>query len=295
MKKVAMVLPIIAKEVTTQHRIRMDVWTPSKRTAAENESFKTAAIDYYVRQHPTDQGLLKCMIINEFVRRDKVRGSHIWKWCTRGNGMEEFGLKPCNVQSPRNCMLLCESIAQAFDSKRVCFLIDRIKSDNIFLKVLDPALRSNVVTEGRPLTFDDIDGAQLQHPKNKFPYRRILDYHAKLSFQNAIDQNWLAEDASFTYFFDMSIDSSIPDLQIYQDFPSDDVDWNNDDFETFPMKSMNCSDGNEESSSQFLSQPPDHCCTKCLLSLNKSKFSKTQWKRRGKGAQCMVCIERRRR
>ena len=74
-----------------------------------------------------------------------------------------------------------------------------------------------------------------------------------------------------------------------------DVDWNNDDFETFPMKSINCSDGNEESSSQFLSQPPNHCCTKCLLSLNKSKFSKTQWKRRGKGAQCMVCIERRRR
>ncbi len=207
----------VAKEVIIQHRLRMDVWTDSKRSKCEQAEFKERLIKFYNCAHPIDKGVLRCMVMNKYFPREKVIASHIWKYSTRGTGLEEFGLKESDITSERNGVLICENIEDAFDSKRVCFLIDRLKSDNIFLKVLDPSLMGNLVIEGHPRTFQNIDGKQLHNPPGSIPYRRILDWHAKCAYQSAKSRGWIEYTDSFNDFFNMSLGSSIPDLNIYQD------------------------------------------------------------------------------
>lgn len=36
-----------------------------------------------------------------------------------------------------------------------------------------------------------VDGKPLCHPEGKYPYRRILGWHAKVSIENAIAQGWI--------------------------------------------------------------------------------------------------------
>jgi hypothetical protein len=127
------VVSFIAKEVVTQYRLRMDVGTSSKRSKEEQESFKCDLISYYQRQHPTDNKLLKCMVLYDFFPRHLVIASHIWKYCTRGKRLEEFGLKEDDLNNPRNGLLMCGAIEQAFDIKRLCFLVDRLHQDNLIV------------------------------------------------------------------------------------------------------------------------------------------------------------------
>ena len=205
----------------------MDVWTSSKRSKIEQSAFKDSLIKYYLCQHETNEMLVKCMVLNEFFPRQLVVASHIWKHCTQGEGLEEFGLKESDVNSSRNGILLCQEIEKAFDEKKLCFLIDRITSTNLQIKLLDPALTSKLVIDGHSgKTFADIDGSHLKHPPDCMPYRRILDFHAKCSYRKAISRGWLLPDSAFADFFDMSIGSSIPDLNVYQlndDDEEDDV------------------------------------------------------------------------
>lgn len=224
-----------------QHRLRMDVWTPSKRSQHEDAAFKNSLIDFYRRGHPTDQAVLKCMVLGDYFPKKNVIASHIWKRSTHGNGLEEFGLRLSDVHSPRNGMLLCQGIEQAFDSKKLCFLVDRIHSEDIVIKVLDPdllfgdsaaspsATSTLVIPEHSSLSFADINGRVLQHPSGSYPFRRILDFHAKLCYEGAIARGWLEASAIVADFFDMSIDSSIPDLQLYQDESSEPDESTSDD------------------------------------------------------------------
>jgi hypothetical protein len=68
--------------------------------------------------------------------------------------------------------------------------------------VLDPGLRNQVVHPSSK-TFDDIDNAILHCPKDNFPYRRLLSFHAKLSFTSALDNGWIDQD-TFHAFKDYS-------------------------------------------------------------------------------------------
>eukprot|EP01033_Poteriospumella_lacustris_P002927 gene2927-2137_t len=204
----------------------MDKWTSSKRTRQEQTGFKNSLVSFYQRAHPSDPNQLKCMVVDSFFPRQLVRASHIWKFETEGDGLTEFGLHPSDLSNPRNGFLLCEDIEKAFDVKRVCFLVDRLRSNDLYIKVLDPFLldptTSPVVCQGHTtLRFCDIDGLQLQCPPGCLPFRRILDFHAKCSFEKAINKGWLAPSSSFADFFDMSVDSSIPDFNIYQGLDSD--------------------------------------------------------------------------
>ena len=221
------VMKIIAKEVVTQHRLRMDIWSSSKRTKVEQSGFKSKLVSEYQRASSNSE-YIKCMILDVDLPKSKVIASHIWKYCTNGEGLEDFNLLQSDVSQFRNGMLLCEDIEKAFDTKRVCFLIDRIRPQNIVLKVLDPSLLDVVVCNESPTnpkeTFNSINGRSLQHPPDVFPYRRILDFHAKVSFRSAIGKGWLQHDASFDSFFDMSIDASIPDFNIYQDLSDEEFE-----------------------------------------------------------------------
>lgn len=215
---------LMSKEVAINFRKRMDIWGSDKRTRDEQADFKNSLVTFYQRQSPV-QTSLKCMILNVDLPRNKVRGSHIWKFCTEGEGLEEFGLEPTDLSNPRNGLLLCESIELAFDHKRVCFLVDRLHPETIVLKVLDPNIRSDLVIS--PLlnhTFASIDGWELQHPVGVFPYRRILDFHAKLSYEKAIRKGWVVRTEIVTSFFDLSLNASIPDLNQYSEFINADSD-----------------------------------------------------------------------
>jgi len=217
------ILKFVADEVVIQHRLRMDIWTPSKRTREEQQEFKASLNAFYECQHESDPNLLQCMVVRDFFPREKIIASHIWKSCTHGVGLEEFGLDANDVSNPRNGILMCQDIEKAFDSKQLCFLIDRIRSDNIVLKVLNPALLDVQVIPGlSSLTFRDVDGRSLKHPESNLPFRRILNFHSKLSYKNAIARKWIPNDATFTDFFAMSINASIPDLDVYQHIFEDD-------------------------------------------------------------------------
>lgn len=219
--KLAKITKFVAAEVVIQHRLRMDKWTSSKRTKKDSDTFKTTLMNYYCRAHPSDPQLLKCMILDTFFPRQQVIAGHIWKSETRGEGLEEFRLTVGDLENPRNGILMCEGFEKAFDVKRVCLLIDRIHSTNIVVKVLDPTLRAEFVSPSTTVTFDNIDGRSIVHPPDHLPFRRILDFHAKCSFRQAVAQRWIADSETFQDFFRMSIGASIPDLNPYQDFDED--------------------------------------------------------------------------
>ena len=214
-------LEFVVKEVVIQHRMRMDNWTESKRSKEEQETFKVDLLSFYQCHHPSDPKLVRCMVLGDFFPRHLVIASHIWKHCTHGEGLDEFGLREIDLNNPRNGIWMCKEIEQAFDTKRLCFLIDRINTANLVIKVLDPVLlspaTSPVVISGHStLKFCDIEGHSLQHPAGNLPFRRILDFHAKRSYQKAINRGWIVASSTVDDFFDMSIGASIPDLNVYQ-------------------------------------------------------------------------------
>ncbi len=217
MKQSTDMIKRIANEVSIQHRLRLDVWTDSKRSVVEQSEFKERLISFYERGHPKDKSMVRCMIMDKYFCRSIVVAAHIWKYCTQGVGLEEFGLKASDVSCERNGLILCKSIEEAFDAKRVCFLINRLDPSKIILKVLDPSLLSNYVVSSHPSTFNDIDGKMLRHPEGNIPFRRILDWHAKCSYSSAKIRGWIDTTETFDDFFDMSIGASIPDLILYQD------------------------------------------------------------------------------
>lgn len=215
------VTSFVAKEVVIQHRMRMDKWTSSKRTKKESIAFKNSLIEFYQCKHQTDNSLIKCMILDQFFARDSVIAGHIWKHETAGEGLEEFGLQCKDLHNPRNGILMCSGFEKAFDVKQVCLLVDRIRSDNLVVKVLDPELLDvkdpTFVSPSTTVTFAAINGRSLAHPTDKVPFRRILDFHAKCSFRVAAAKGWIDSSDQVADFFDMSIGASVPDLNVYQE------------------------------------------------------------------------------
>lgn len=104
-------------EVVIQHRLRMYVWTPSERTREEQLEFKASLISFYECQHDSNPDLLKCMVSGDFFRRENVVASHVWKFCTHGAGLNEFGLEIEDISNPQNGILICKEIEIAFDTK----------------------------------------------------------------------------------------------------------------------------------------------------------------------------------
>jgi len=204
-------IDLIGKESIIHKRKRLDAWTPSKKSKTEQKEFKEALIDYYQRADPNQPNNLFCMILNRSIQRDQVIASHIWKFATHGEGLEEFGLDKSDVSSPRNGLLLAKPIENAFDSKQVCFCYDPFNK-KLKLEVLDPSIMEAVVYA--QTKFKDINGHYLHHPQDCNPFRRILSWHAKLAFELAKNRNWIDENKFklFVDFADLSTGASIPDF-----------------------------------------------------------------------------------
>ena len=80
-----------------------------------------------------------CMVSGEVLPKPVVTASHIWKYATHGYGLEEFGLRLADLNSPRNGLLLAAGIEAAFDSKRVAFSYNLL-TDRFKFHVLDSRL-----------------------------------------------------------------------------------------------------------------------------------------------------------
>ncbi len=218
-RKQSRALAFMSREAMYQYRARLNVWSSGKRSNVEQQDFKNELVANYQRASTLGEGFLLCMILNVDIPRKNVIASHIWKFCTEGEGLEDFRLKASDLGNFRNGFLLCENIEKAFDTKSVCFLVNRLRPQEISLKVLDPNLFDRVVCPASPTvppeTFRSIDGHLLQHPPDVLPFRRILDFHAKLSYRKAIAKGWIEESSVFDDFFDLSLGGSIPDIDVY--------------------------------------------------------------------------------
>ena len=178
-------------------RKELDCWHCNARTGFESRMFKDALIDFY--HCAADDGRVKCMVTGRAYSRDEVRASHI------GGNLGLFGL-PGNIDHPRNGMLPLEPIEQAFDRKDVCILYDPV-TRQLTMKVLDPLIRESEMTseEGKTYgTYGSIDGAVLQLPEGKVPYRRVLSTDAKFAFSRALNFGWVETTEVLESYFNVS-------------------------------------------------------------------------------------------
>ena len=151
------------------------------------------------------------MILNKQFNRNLVRAAHIWKLATNGVGLVEFQLNETDVNNERNGLLLSESIEQAFDAKKICFIYDPF-AGVLRLKLLCKDLANRFVLDDSTLRskfgelrkFEDIDGAPLILPAGIYPYSRLLNWHGRCSYRTAKAKNWINADDNLTDFFDLS-------------------------------------------------------------------------------------------
>jgi hypothetical protein len=130
-----------------------------------------------------------------------VRASHIWKFCTGGEGLSEFCIDEGQINSERNGLLLAEGIELAFDEKRIAFFYNFLH-DRFELCVLDGGLldqpivtlddrgRQELIRAAQGLqkaddvaipTFREIEGHILECPEGHVPFRRLLAWHYRCS------------------------------------------------------------------------------------------------------------------
>lgn len=158
------------------------------------------------------------MVLNKAYERSKIRASHIWKYATHGRDLDEFGLQTDDVSSPRNGLLLAESIEMAFAHKQVCFYYDPFRK-KLCVKVLDPSLLDQLVSPSISIFFKDIDGAVLRTPDDNhhIPFRRLLNFHAKLAFAEAVTRKWInSTEAQLEDFFHLSDAGSLAALETFE-------------------------------------------------------------------------------
>jgi hypothetical protein len=202
--------------LSQEHNImNYDIWTESGRSTAEQTAFKNRLIEYYNRKETTffSTPRLKCMILNRYFPSNVVIASHIWKNKMHGVGLSKFGLTVQDATSPRNGFLMLKMIEERFDIKDVCFLYDPFKG-RLTLKVLNPDIMDIVVSPSTK-TFRDLDGELLRHPSEKFPFRRILNFHAKCAYKRARERQWntVGDDESVNDYFNLSEGGYIPEIE----------------------------------------------------------------------------------
>jgi hypothetical protein len=195
----------------------LDIW-PGNRTQIEQAEFKDQLIIKYECGYP-NQNTIKCMVLNAFFRRDAVRASHIWKYSTHGTGLTEFGLRYGDLNSYRNGLLMYTSIEQAFDRKELCFVYNPFQG-KLLLKVLhkdgDGIMESMILDKNDQklyknyTQFKDIDGKPLNLPENIYPFRRLLNWHARCAHEYAKTKKWIPENDNFDDFYDLSDLVSLP-------------------------------------------------------------------------------------
>ena len=193
----------ILDEIRRQRLQRLDPWRSNNRSVQEQADFKTALLEFFQCDAGTDatRPTAKCMVSGEVFPRPVVIASHIWKHCTGGVGLEEFGLREIDIHSPRNGLLMAPEIEAAFDTKRVSFSFDLL-TDAFTFRVLDDTLLDKrilnlndkktenaisgyeMLPESIP-TFKELDKTRMEWSPNACPFRRLLAWHYAMATLHA--------------------------------------------------------------------------------------------------------------
>ena len=220
--------------IETQNRLiaqQLNPWSRS-RCLTLDTGFRRHLAPYYGSKHGQQ---FKCMVVSALVNSSffekYVVGAHVWPRHTKGEGLEWLNLKKNDLHSPRNGIVLLRSVELAFDASRFCFLYDKFQS-LFFVKVLDPTLNAekvalynihaddknegHVLAQGNPLTFQNLDGVQLQTVvwENGFvsmPFRRLLACHAKDAYGNAFQNGWIDQETLDSFEAYRSISDGVPE------------------------------------------------------------------------------------
>jgi hypothetical protein len=208
----------VKREIATlavEHNLsNYDIWTETGRSEAEQTEFKASLIKYYDRAGWWHRGKLRCMVTNRWHEKNEVVAAHIWAHRTHGDGLGKFHLNRNDVSCMRNGFLVLKDIEKQFDKKYLCFVYNAIEQ-KLVVKVLNPALLGrNIEFSKPPTTFADIDGGQLSHPNGKYPFRRLLSFHARCSYKFAKEKGWITAEieAQFKPYHDLSDTASVPDI-----------------------------------------------------------------------------------
>eukprot|EP00808_Paulinella_micropora_P019274 g36344.t1 len=153
----------------------MDPWgkTSTHRTESESETERNLVTKYYGLP-----GRRRCQILTNLSRRahPHVVNLHIWPEHAAAS-LSYHGLKPENVNSPRNILRVNRSIERKFDNKELTF---ELRENQLRLKVLIN-------------TFRQVDGKPLFCPNDSLPFRRLLAAHSIQSHRLARAKGWIAD------------------------------------------------------------------------------------------------------
>lgn len=210
-------LNFVVKRLRDDAVEKADIWTNTKRTIEEQEAFKAELIGYYQRGDSQNPNVLTCMVLNRPFDRRFVIASHIWKSSTRGKGLEMFNLTPDALNDPRNGILVAKGIEEAFDNKHLCFIWDASR-ERFIVKLLNPGLRHKFIDPSNSTKFHEIHGRPLLTPRGRYPFRRIVGFHAKCAYRNARLVKWITEE-EFSQFEDYSL------LSEGAAIPSGELEW----------------------------------------------------------------------
>ena len=199
--------PFIAEE-RRKRLLRLDPWRSGNRSVQEQAEFKAALLGFYTcdaePEAPT-KPMAKCMVSGKVFPRPVVIASHVWKFSTGGAGIDEFGLRVSDLNSPRNGLLLASEIEVAFDTKRVSFSFDSL-TDSFTFHVLDSTLLDKKILnltdkktsqsisgyarldpESIP-TFKNLDNEKMTW--TAYPFRRLLAWHYAVATLHATRFSW---------------------------------------------------------------------------------------------------------
>ena len=196
--------PVIADACRLRLR-KLDPWRDSKRSVQEQADFKAALLEFYgcdagadERQNP----MATCMVSGKVFPQPVVIASHLWKHSTHGDGLDEFGLRVADLNSPRNGLLMASEIEAAFDAKRVSFSFDLL-TDSFTFHVLDSTLLDDLILNVKDKkthkslsgyvhpdpdsipNFRMLDNKKMSWTPSACPFRRVLAWHYAMATMHA--------------------------------------------------------------------------------------------------------------
>ncbi|EFJ40379.1 hypothetical protein VOLCADRAFT_108168 [Volvox carteri f. nagariensis] len=204
--KTAAAVDILAKLQRTQFR-----YTASKAsTSRKGDDFKKKLEKFY-ENTPDEEMKLRCMLLDIKLPKTLVTGAHLFKYCWHGHINTLLGLKPREINNPRNGLLLFKPLEYAYDDSR--FAINCKDGDDgpvFFMVLLDTGLKHVKVwdfavhhnlTKGysveqldpkvSTITFGDLDGTELVlSNKHHHPYKRSLAFQAMMATERAVEEEW---------------------------------------------------------------------------------------------------------
>lgn len=171
-----------------------------------------------------------CLLTNCLLPSSAVIGIHLFKseW---SEDVAQIGLN--SVNDVRNGLSLWEPLGWAFYTSRLCFTFEPV-TQQFIAKILDPSILTvklvdvdakkmerqwqQPAQENQHLTFQDIDNSPLQFaPGNLLrPYKRVLNFQARLARLHAIQHKWQPASWDFTDYLTEGMEVS-DKLQYWHD------------------------------------------------------------------------------